>query len=288
MICYTCSKEFEGRSDAKYCSASCRVKASREGWNKKVSPPKPKQESQKNTKNKLNDYLVARGISITSGTDLDPIEFISSGIEEIDALTGGFPRSRITEIYGMKGVGKTALMSRMLGVDHKILYIDTENALVNASDNIHVVREYMVEEVADIVEVALQTDDYDVIVIDSVASMIPRAEVEGESGDAHMGLKARLMGQWMRKINPHLNKSKSAVVFINQQRETMSPYGYAKFTPGGHALPYAASLRLELKTTKADRIIKDKDTIGHWITVEIEKSRVCKPYQKTRFKLIYE
>jgi RecA/RadA recombinase len=92
----------------------------------------------------------------------------------------------------------------------------------------------------------------------------------------------------MRKINPHLHGKKAAVVFINQQRESMNPYGPQKFTPGGHGLPYAASLRLELKTTKADRIIKNSETIGHWVTVEVEKSKVCKPYQKARFKLLYE
>lgn len=286
MKCTICNKDFEGRADAKYCSPSCRKKASR--GTQKISPPLKNKPTKNKKSNILEDYLATQHISIRKGSELEPIEFISSGIKEIDEITGGFPRKRITEIYGMKGVGKTALMSRMLDVEHTILYIDTENALVDVPENIHVIREYMLEAVAEIVEVALQSNAYDVIVIDSVASMVPRAEVEGEAGEAHMGLKARLMGQWLRKINPHLIKSKSAVVFINQQRETMSSYGYAKFTPGGHALPYAASLRLELKTVKADRIIKNSETIGHWITVEVEKSRVCRPYQKTRFKLKYQ
>lgn len=287
MKCIICNKDFEGRADAKYCSANCRVKASR-GGSKKEPVEKKGVVKNRGSKNKLEAYLEAQGISIRKGSELEPIEFVSSGIKEIDQMTGGFPRKRITEIYGMKGVGKTALMSRMLGVEHTILYIDTENAIVNVPENVHVVREYLLENVAEIVEVAVQSDAYDVIVIDSVASMTPRAEIEGETGEAHMGLKARLMGQWLRKLNPFLNTSKSAVVFINQQRDTMSAYGYAKFTPGGHALPYASSLRLELKTVKADRVIKNSETIGHWITVEVEKSRVCRPYQKTRFKLLYQ
>lgn len=290
MKCIICNKDFEGRVDAKYCSTTCRVKANRATKQKGgVENKVPKKNTRPKTKaNLLEEYLDRQHITIRKGSELEPVEFISSGIKEIDGMTGGFPRKRITEIYGMKGVGKTALMSRMLDVEHTVLYIDTENALVNVPENIHVIREYMLEDVSEIVEVALQSDAYDVIVIDSVASMVPRAEIEGETGEAHMGLKARLMGQWLRKINPHLNKSKSAVVFINQQRETMSAYGYSKFTPGGHALPYASSLRLELKTVKADRVVKNSETIGHWITVEVEKSRVCRPYQKTRFKLLYQ
>lgn len=284
MKCIVCDKEFEGRSDAKFCSGSCRVKDNRQ--KKKAGLPPDNKMSD------MNKILQAAGLPpLVRASDLPPVTFISSGIPEIDAMTGGFPRNRITEIFGMKGVGKTALMTKILNkslADLKVFYVDTENAMRGDHPNIEVFSDYILESVEKAVSKALDTDNYDMIIVDSVASMIPRAEVEGDEGEAHMGLKARLMSQWMRKINPHLHGKKAAVVFINQQRESMNPYGPAKFTPGGHGLPYAASLRLELKTTKADRIVKDKEVVGHWVTVEVEKSRVCKPYQKARFKLLYE
>lgn len=125
------------------------------------------------------------------------------------------------------------------------------------------------------------------VVVDSVASLVPRAEAEGEMTDMQVGLKARAMSKWMRRVNFYLAKSNAALVFINQERETIGGYGPIRFTPGGLALGYAASLRLKLSTTKADRLIKDKEVSGHWVNFEVEKSRICKPFQKGRFKLLY-
>lgn len=240
----------------------------------------------------INKRLANRGLPLAiKASDLPPIEFISSGIAEIDQMTGGFPKNRITEIFGMKGVGKTALMAQILSKNLptlKVFYIDSENAMRGDHPNMKAYSTYILENAEAAVSDALDTDAFDVIIVDSVASLVPRAEIEGEEGEAHMGLKARLMSQWMRRINPHMHGKKAAVVFINQQRETMDLYGPKKTTPGGLGLPYAASLRLELKTTKADRIVKNGEVIGHWVSVEVEKSRVCKPYQKTKFKLLYE
>lgn len=273
--CEVCGTEFEAKGRQKFCSEACKQKNKRTG---------------DNSLDKLNAKLKELGSTAVAvkGSDVPPIEFVTSGILEIDELTGGIPKSRITEIFGLKGVGKTFLAKKIMRnmKDLKILYIDTENALTDPPENVTTVPEYQLEAVADMVNDSL--GQYDVVIIDSVASLIPRAEIEGEQGDAHMGLKARSMGQWMRRINPYLNGSGTAVLFINQQRESMNPYGPPKYTPGGHALPYAASLRLELKTTKAERIVKDSQVIGHWVNVEVEKSRVCRPWQKTRFKLIYD
>lgn len=290
--CLICGKDItDKRQGSKTCSPKCRVTLNRQEDNNRgsvtdIPPKKSKDVTHKLTK--INALLAAKGLPpVIRASELPPITFVTSGIEEIDKLTGGFPRKRITEIFGLKGVGKTALMTRIVNsVSLRVFYIDTEAALVQVPDNVEILNQYLIEEIEDAVEAALQ-DNYDLIVIDSVASMIPRAEVEGDPGDMHMGLKARLMSQWMRRINYHMRDSSAAVVFINQQRESMNPYGPSKFTPGGFALGYAASLRLELRTTKADRILKDKEVIGHTVKVEIEKSRVCKPYQKTEFKLIY-
>jgi recombination protein RecA len=186
---------------------------------------------------------------------------------------------------------------KAISQEHKILYIDSENALnldrvvtVGGNPkNIDVSTAYIVEEVADLVESNLSK--YGLIIIDSIASLIPRAEESGDAGDVFIGLKARLMGQWMRRLIGKLGKSETAVVFINQLRETMEIYGLKKSTPGGYALPYAASLRLELSTTRGDRIASTKDGDapfkGQTVRVEVTKSKICAPYQKTTFKLLY-
>lgn len=224
---------------------------------------------------------------VVKGNKLPPLEFISSGIPEIDAITGGFPRKRISEIFGMKGVGKTALMSRITSNGLKVFYVDTENAMTEAGENVDVLSEEMLEDVEEKVAQAL-TKKYDLIVVDSVASMSIRAELEGEMTEMQMGGKARSMGKWMRRIIGPLRETTAAVVFVNQERESLASWGSPTFTPGGRALPYAASLRLKLSTTKADRILKEKEVVGHWVNFEVEKSRICKPFQKSRFKLLYE
>ena len=284
VTCPICGNPLKGRQT--YCSPACRKRASRQPLPKE---PKARTKELTDRLGDINAELKAIGLPpLRKGSDIEPLEFISTGIPEIDEMTHGFPRKRITEIFGMKGVGKTALMSRIISNgDVKIAYIDTENALVETPDNVFSTSDYVLERVADAVDKLLERD-YDLIVVDSVASLVPRAEAEGDITEMQMGLKARMMGKWMRRVNSHLSKSNTALVFINQQRESMELYGPKKFTPGGHALPYAASLRLELKTTKADRIVKNSEVVGHWVQVEVEKSRVCKPFQKAKFKLLYE
>lgn len=228
-------------------------------------------------------------------SEIGDIQFVSSGIAEIDAITK-IPRARITELYGLQGVGKSSLVMVMLSnisKEGRVLYVDAENALNperlksygGVAKNIDISDESILEHIAELTITSLKK--YDVIVVDSVASLISRSESEGAVGDQFVGLKARLMGQWMRRLIGPLGKSKCALVFINQIRESMIAYGNPQFTPGGKALPYAASLRIELKTAKADRIIKDGVTTGHRVNFEITKSRICPPHQKGSFKLIY-
>lgn len=288
MICLHCNKDFVSkRGTAKYCSTTCRVYSNQ--TKVALSPDLKKDEDTlveaRQVMDEMNKALAARGLPLlVMGSDLPPVEFISSGVKEIDEMTGGFPRRKVTEIYGPKGVGKTSLMSRIVNElgDLRVFYVDAEGGLPVPPDNVQVSTEHVLETIEDMVEEALIRNKYDLIVVDSIASIIPQAEAEGTAGESHMGLKARLMSQWMRKINIHLSKSDSALVFINQQRDTLSPYGPSKITPGGFAVPYAASLRLELVSNKADKLEN-----GQWVHVTVEKSRVCKPYQKTKFKLQY-
>lgn len=240
---------------------------------------------------------VAETLKVKTLADIGAIEFASSGVAEIDELTGGFPKARITEIFGIQGIGKTDLMLKCLSamsLDSKVLYMDVENALNPERlaqkpcnpKNIHISDESTLQDVAQYV--TDHVNDYDVIVVDSVAALVPREEANGESGDQFVGLKARLMGQWIRQLTAKLGKSNCALVFINQLRDSMILYGDPQFTPGGKALPYAASLRIKLSTVKADRIPhKDGGVAGHKVTALVVKSKVGAPHRSTQFKLMY-
>jgi len=252
---------------------------------------------------KKDPKAVAEKHKLIPASKLPEIELITTGFEELDAIVG-FPRKRITEIYGLQSVGKTSLTLRSIAgltkSGQKTLFIDCENsfnrdrakALGVDLSKLMVVEESMLEEVSNIILDNIPS--FDAIIVDSVAAMVPRAEIEGEAGDANVGLKARLMGQLMRKVNTPLNHSRCALIFINQLRENLEMFSAKYSTPGGMALKYAASLRLELKTTSKDRIERvDKETgekirAGHWITAVIDKSKVGRPHQSARFKLMYE
>lgn len=237
---------------------------------------------------------LAKMYNLKTVASLKAPSFISSGIPEIDAITGGLPVTHITEIYGNTGVGKTSLTLKCISAlsqKSKVLFVDAENA-INTDfltkeanmENIDLSREYILEEVAALTIQAV--DEYDVIVVDSVASLLPRPEADGEMGDQLIGIKARLMGKWTRKLLGPLSKSNCTFLFINQVRESPSMY-VPKFIPGGNALPFSASLRIELTSKKADRIIKDDVGIGHKVTAEVVKSRFSPPFQKTSFTLSY-
>lgn len=237
---------------------------------------------------------------LIKASELPEIEFITTGFPELDEVVQ-FPRGRVTEIFGLQSVGKTTLtLISIAGITKsglKTLFIDVENTFNKDRaielgidiDKLYVSNESIVEEIVQIVRDNLKS--FDVIVIDSVAAMIPRAEFEGQSGDAVMGLKARLMGQFMRMITADLAKSGCALIFINQLRESMEMFSAKYSTPGGMALKFHASLRLELKTTSKDRIYKtidgEKKQVGHWVTVDIAKSKVGRPRQSARFQVIY-
>ena len=237
------------------------------------------------------------GAAIQSMKDYPPVTFITSGVKEIDALVGGYPRSRITEIYGKKSVGKTTLMMYMLAAisqENKILYIDAENALnvgrleeLKANmKNIDFSTSSVLEDIGQIILENLTK--YDVIILDSVAGTITRTEAQSDIGDHVVGVKGKVMNSiFSRRLPEVVAKSGCTLLLINQLRDSFSMYGEPTYTPGGKAIEYAASLRLQLNTVKADLIIKDKETIGHNVEVKVTKSKVSKPHVTTKFRLLY-
>lgn len=244
---------------------------------------------------------VAKKYNLRMASDIEQMEFVPTGLGDLDKLTGGFPRSRITELYGLQGVGKTTLTLMSIAAatkaGMKTLFIDCENGFnpVRAAElgvdtsKLAIVNNSLLEEVSDILMGEIK--NFDLIIIDSVAAMVPRAEVEGEAGDANVGLKARLMGQLIRKANNELASTKCALVFINQLRESMEMFAPKFSTTGGNALRFFSSLRIELITTAKDRIEKtkqgQKERVGHRVTARIIKSRVSKPYTSVVFDVIY-
>ena len=236
-------------------------------------------------------------VTIQNIADYPPVTFITSGVKEIDELTGGYPRGRITEIYGKKSVGKTTLMMYMLAAisqDNKILYIDAENALnvgrleeLQANmKNIDFSTSSVLEDIGQIILDNLTK--YDVIILDSVAGTITRTEAQSDIGDHVVGVKGKVMNSiFSRRLPEVVAKSGCTLLLINQLRDSFSMYGEPTYTPGGKAIEYAASLRLQLNTVKADLIVKDKETIGHKVNVKVTKSKVSKPHLETKFKLLY-
>lgn len=225
-----------------------------------------------------------------------PIEFVSSGVEEIDQLTNGYPRARVTQVSGLSSVGKTFLMVKAMADvsnKYKILYVDVENAvsvdrfksLGAKLDQVDYSNINILEDVCELIRNSI--DKYDIIILDSVAMLVPRAEHSGETGEQFVGLKPRLLGQWLRIIEGDLGKSKTALILINQMRRSMEIYGEKYVLPGGMQLKFSSSLMISLSTVSADKIIKDKQQIGHWITAKVSKSKVSRPMVSTRFKLLY-
>lgn len=235
--------------------------------------------------------------SIQSIESYPPVTFITSGVAEIDELTGGYPRGRITELYGKKSVGKTTLMTYMLAAiskDNKILFIDAENALnveriiaLGANTkNIDFSTSSVLEDIGQLILDNL--NKYDVIILDSVAGTITRTEAQSDIGDHVVGVKGKVMNSiFSRRLPEVVAKSGCTLLLINQLRDSFSMYGEPTYTPGGKAIEYAASLRLQLNTVKADLIVKDKETIGHKVTVTVTKSKVSRPHLTTQFRLIY-